>query len=115
MGVKARTHVVLTTGIVVAALALAPAAEAKTTGGGNMQFLDIFHTHVWGVTFTGGDSTLIDLGHAICNSLDGSGGQRAHIQQILANKWRDESDAAWTITAAAVALCPEHIVSSDRW
>jgi hypothetical protein len=105
----------LITAAVVAALALAPAAHADTTGGGDSQFLQIFHEHAWGVTADNGDATLTRLGHAICNSLADDFGDRSSAQQALANKWKSESDAAWAITASAVAYCPQYIVSSDRW
>jgi hypothetical protein len=95
--------------------ALAPAAHADTTGGGDTQFLEIVHLHIAGLTASGGDATLTGLGHAICNSLAQNFGDRSSAQQQLANKWKSESDAAWAITASAVAYCPRYIVSSDRW
>jgi hypothetical protein len=97
-----------------AALALAPAAHAET-GGGDTQFLSIIHQHIFGLTSDNGDAGLIKLGHAVCGQLAMTGGVRDGIHQQLANHWKSESDAAWFITASAVAYCPEYIVTSDRW
>jgi Protein of unknown function (DUF732) len=99
---------------VAAALALAPAAHAKT-GGGDTQFLSIIHQHIFGLTSENGDAGLTHLGQLVCNQLEMTGGERDGIHQQLANKWKSESDAAWFVTASAVAYCPEYIVTSDRW
>ena len=101
--------------IACAALVLAPVAQAEPTGGGGSQFLDIVHAHIAGLTHRDGDSGLVDLGQKVCAALAARGGDRDALQQQLANEWSSESDAAWFITASAVALCPEYIVTSDRW
>ena len=105
----------LITAAALAALALAPAAHADTTGGGDAQFLSIIHEHIMGLTSDNGDAGLIKLGHAVCDQLAMDDGNRDLIHQKLANHWKSESDAAWFITASAVAYCPEFIVPSDRW
>src|SRR4051794_39076294 len=64
---------------VAAALVLAPTAHADT-GGGDTQFLEIFHDHIYGVTATNGDTTLIGLGHSICKSLAENLGDRGEAQ-----------------------------------
>jgi hypothetical protein len=97
------------------ALALAPAAHADTTGGGDTQFLSIIHAHILGLTSENGDAGLTHLGQLVCGQLAMGGGDRAAIHQKLANQWKSESDAAWFITASAVAYCPEYILTSDRW
>jgi hypothetical protein len=93
----------------------APAAHADGTGGGDTQFLSIVHEHIFGLTASGGDPELEKLGRAVCNDLAADGGDRAAIQQKLANHWKSESDAEWFITASAVAYCPMFVVTSDRW
>lgn len=95
---------------------VAPVAHADTTGGGDSQFLSIIHQHILGLSCNdGGDSCLPGLGHAVCQELANDYGDRSLMQQKLANKWKSESDAAWFITASAVAYCPIFIKSSDRW
>jgi Protein of unknown function (DUF732) len=99
---------------VAAALALAPAAHAET-GGGDTQFLSIIQQHIFGLTSDNGDAGLTYLGQLVCQKLAMTGGDRDGIHQQLANKWKSESKAAWFTTAAAVAYCPEYILTSDRW
>ena len=100
--------------LITAAVALAPAAHADT-GGGDAQFLSIIHQHIFGLTADNGDAGLIKLGHAVCDQLAMDDGNRDLIHQKLANHWKSESDAAWFITASAVAYCPEFVETSDRW
>ena len=90
----------------------APVAHADT---GDAQFLSLIHEHIFGLTADGGDPELIKLGHAVCDQLAVDDGDRDLIHQKLANHWKSESDAAWFITASAVAYCPEFILPSDRW
>lgn len=100
---------------VAVAVAAPAAAHTGDTGGGDTQFLDIIHTHIFGLTAEGGDPELIKLGHAVCGQLATDGGDRDLIHQKLANHWKSESDAAWFVTASAVAYCPEFVLPSDRW
>jgi hypothetical protein len=104
-----RTVVAMLAGV---AVLTAPLAHADT---GDAQFLSIIHEHILGLTAEGGDAELIKLGHAVCDQLATDDGNRDLIHQKLANHWKSESDAAWFITASAVAYCPGFIVPSDRW
>ena len=98
-----------------AAVAVAPAAQADEIGGGATQFLEIAKGHIAGLQHDDGDAGLVDLAGMVCDHLAATGGYRGRIQQKFANAWHSESDAAWFITASAVAFCPEYIVESDRW
>lgn len=78
-------------------------------------YLKILKSHVAGITNTEGDAGLIKGGHIICDRLR-QGYPRGEISRKFTqgHGWSD-SDAAWVITASAVAYCPEYVLPSDRW
>lgn len=82
------------------------------------KFLDLFQTHIAGISNTEGDAGLVKLGHLICDELNEGSPRSQTIRHFTQPKsghsWSD-SDASWLMTASVVAYCPEYILPSDRW